>query len=104
MQERLAALQQAAEQAGRADQRLTVSDTQPAQQQELTAAIRDAGAAAMRATEAEARCNVLQRQADTLRAQGAAVQASLRECVESLTVLHLHMADRTFVAFAVAIQ
>lgn len=89
-------MQQAAEQASRADQRLAMPDVQPAQQQELTAAIRDAAAAAMRATEAEARCDVLHRQADTLRAQGAAVQASLRERVESLTVLHLHSADLTF--------
>ena len=40
----------------------------------------------MRATEAEARCEVLQRQADTLRAQSSAVQASSRDRVESLTV------------------
>ena len=87
MQERQQALQQAAaEQTSRAERRLVLPDAPPPQTQELTTAIRDAAAAAMRATEAEARVDVLQRQADTLRAQSMAVQASLRERVESLTV------------------
>ncbi len=87
MQERLAAMQQAAvEQSSMADRRLVVPDAAPAGRQELTAAIRDAAAAAMRAAEAEARNDVLHRQADTLRAQSTAVQASLRDRVESLTV------------------
>ncbi|KAK9863504.1 hypothetical protein WJX84_001683 [Apatococcus fuscideae] len=84
--ERQQALQQAAaEQTSRAERRLVLPDAPPPQTQELTTAIRDAAAAAMRATEAEARVDVLQRQADTLRAQSMAVQASLRERVESLT-------------------
>ncbi|KAK9819108.1 hypothetical protein WJX74_002074 [Apatococcus lobatus] len=83
--ERLAAIQQAAETSIKEDKRLAGPDAQPPQQQEQTAAIRDAAVAAMRATEAEARCDVLQRQADTLRAQSTAVQASLQERVESLT-------------------
>ena len=91
VQDRLAAIQQAAEVRSKEDKQLAVPDAQPAQQQELTAAIRDAAVAAMRATEAEARCDVLQRQADTLRAQSTAVQASLRERVESLTVCLSHI-------------